>query len=149
MTKPKKGIRKIPRTTMEVRIDEVMAKMIACTWSAKEFRDTARRWGVSDTVVKNVAAEASRTIRRHADIDPEEIRTKVLAGVEFIIAQCHKSKNWNGMLKGMDILCKAYGVYAPIEHNVTGELAGMSDDAMENRRQALLARISAEQPEVH
>jgi len=140
--KPKVRPRK---TTMEVRIDFVMAKMVACAWSAKEFRDCARKWGVSDTVVKNVAAEASRTIRRHAEVDPEELKSKVLAAVDDVIANARKTKNYQACLKGLDILCKAYGVYAPTEVKVSGDLATMSEDAVEKRRAELIARITAEE----
>jgi hypothetical protein len=139
MTKPLRR-----RTTMEVRVDHVMARMVACAWSAKEAQDCARKWGVSETVVKTVAAEASRAIARHAEVDPAEMRAKILAAVEDVVAQCRKTKNWSATIKALDILAKAHGVYAPTQVNVTGDLASMSEEAVEKRRQELIARISAD-----
>jgi hypothetical protein len=131
------------KTTMEVRVDYVISRMTACAWSAKESRDCARKWGVSDTVVKSVAAEASRAIRRHAEIDPEEMKARILAAVDEIVAACKKTKNWNAALKGLDLLCRGYGVYAPVEVALSGDLATMSEEAVEKRRAELISRISA------
>ena len=134
------------KTPMERRIDHIIGKMLQMAWSPKEKRACMAKWKLSQSAVETAAAEASRYIRRSQEENREDVKERILAGIEDIVAAARSKGNLNAAIKAMDMLARAHGVYLPERVELSGEVASMSEEQLEARRQAIIARIAA-QPE--
>lgn len=136
------------KTPVERRIDHIIGKMLQMAWTAKEKRACVKRWGISQVAVEAAAAEASRYIRRSQEENREDVKERILAGIEDICATARQRGNLNAAIKAMDMLARAHGVYLPERLEVSGELASLSEEQLEAKRAAIIARIAAEPAKV-
>ena len=90
----KKGSAKAERdraekSRTEERVDRIMEMMTGGRWVAgTSHRQLGKEWELTVTTVERLAAEASRVLRRVTRGDDEEVRTRILAGIEAIRVRC-------------------------------------------------------------
>ena len=135
------------KTPTEVKLDHIIGKMLKVAWSAQEKRACARKWGLSEVHVENLASEASRYIRRSQRENAEDVKERLLASVEVIVATAVQKGQLVAALKGLDMLARAHSLYAPEKLELSGDLANMSESALEAKRAAIIERIAKGEPD--
>ncbi len=132
------------QSTPERIVDKIVDLMTSCQWSPQAARDLQKTYGFSETIIRQRAAEASRKIRFILDDKKPEAAAIVLSQINTGLAACAKAKNWNAFFKGCDIQSRMLGLYAPQKVELSGELANLTDEQLEARRQAIASQVLSE-----
>ena len=133
-----------PKSQMERRLEEVLRLMLRQAYSPIRARELARKWKVDESVVRRVAAEASRFIKFHVDADLGEIRETILSSLQFIGQEAVSRRNYVAGLKALELQAKIYGLFAVPEQTVNHRFEPLTDEEAERRRDELLSDLGRE-----
>ena len=112
------------------RVQAIVDMMASLKWHPREIPKLAKRWGISESRVKNLSAEASRVVKA-ATGDPEQIRAKFVTALEQIATDARAAKRTLFDSKG-----KRHVVSAP-DFNAATRALGTAADLMGLKRSEL------------
>jgi hypothetical protein len=93
------------RTQTEVRIDEIVDRMVAGAWqTGASHRELAKTWGLSMSRIEELATEANRTIRRLARSagTRETLQAQLVLSIDALRVAALKRKRKRVIRKGKD-----------------------------------------------
>ncbi len=84
------------------RVDIVLDKLVHGEWTSRMGVEKAKEWGVGLHTVQEYVREASTVLKYLVLGDPEELRARLLAGIEDIRRRCLERKRAFVVQRGKD-----------------------------------------------
>lgn len=134
-------------TAAEVQaiINEIIDLMTKSKWTTASADKLAAAHNLQSVSVRRHAAEASRQIKLMLDDSAHEMGAAFKAQIVYALEQCLVEKKWSAFFRGVDIQARIHGLYAPTRE-LSGDLALLSDEDLEVRRQQLIAQLQQAKP---
>lgn len=133
--------RKVTLTRVEMveRCADIMREL---RWvRGKTGKVLAHEWGVSEDVMKHVAAEASRRISSESG-DLENAKPMILSHLAVALEEASKTGNPIAVSKVADVYAKIVGANAPSKHEHS--FSGLSDEELQAKAAELIAAMKTE-----
>ena len=107
--------------TKEQRVDWIVRLMQNFAWQGpRSTTQLANTWRVSESTVKQAAAEAGRHVGFAVAGRPHEIRQEILATLQMVTTRCLAEKKYALVISATERIARMMGMDAPIKTEITG-----------------------------
>lgn len=124
------------------RVQHIVRLMVAREWHDGMDKELAKEWGISDSRVRQLSAEASRFVR-FATGDTSDIRNRLIVEILECLDEAKQCGKLGDRIYAVQVAARDLGIVVPkLEADVrTGEIAKLSDEELLQRLREEAARL--------